>query len=240
MPIKKSQGNMYPWVDATHSHLGGECQHKCSYCYVGSSRSGRAPRYCGDIRLLDNEFNVSYDKKTLERVCGKFPATIFIEHMNDLFEKDVPSEFIIKILDHCKKYPDNTYVLQTKNPARFQEFLGDLPPNRILGTTIESNRHYPNVMGNSPKPELRYDGMLDLPLEERLFVTLEPILDFDVDVLAGWIVDIMPEFLNLGADSKGNGLIEPTVEKIMELTDKLNKFGVELREKHNLNRLKQK
>ena len=63
---------------------------------------------------------------------------------------------------------------------------------------------------------------------------------FDVDILAEWIADISPEFLNLGADSKGNGLQEPTVEKIMLLVDKLHEMGIELREKHNLNRLKQK
>jgi protein gp37 len=69
------------------------------------------------------------------------------------------------------------------------------------------------------------------------FVTIEPVLDFDVDVLAGWIAEIRPEFLNLGADSKRNNLPEPTVEKVMELVDKLKEYGIELREKHNLQRL---
>jgi len=238
MPIKESRGNMYPWVDATHSRLGGECQHKCSYCYVGSSRFGRAKRYCGAIRLLDQESSIKYDKQTLTRVCGKFPATIFVEHMNDLFAENVPSIFILDVLENCCKYPENTYVLQTKNPKRFIDFLEECPPQRIFGTTIESNRHYPDVMGNSPTPKDRYDAMMCLPLDERVFVTLEPILDFDVDVLANWVADIAPEFLNLGADSKGQGLKEPTVAKIMQLVDKLNEFGIELREKSNLSRLK--
>jgi len=240
MPIKESKGNMYPWVDATHSHLGGECQHKCSYCYVGSSRFGRAERYCGEIRVLPQESSVKYDEKTLKKVCGKYPATIFVEHMNDLFAKNVPSKFISEILRYCNEYPDNTYVLQTKNPSRFFEFYDKLPPKRILGTTIESNRHYPNVMGNAPKPEDRYEAMCHLPLEERVFITLEPVLDFDIEVLASWIADINPEFLNLGADSKGQGLEEPTVEKIMSLVDRLHVLGIELREKSNLNRLKAK
>jgi len=238
MPLKKSQGNMYPWVHATHSHLGGECQHKCSYCYVGTSRFGRAERYCGPIRLLDRELNVEYDKKNMLRVCGKYPATIFIEHMNDLFAHNVPSDFITKVLNHCSKYPDNTYVLQTKNPERFNEFIGGFPPNRILGTTIESNRHYPDVMGNSPLPVDRFNAMLSLSKDYRIFLTLEPILDFDVDILASWISLIRPEFLNLGADSKGQGLEEPTVEKIMSLVDRLHVLGIELREKSNLSRLK--
>ena len=95
-------------------------------------------------------------------------------------------------------------------------------------------------MGNAPVPEDRYEAMMNLPLEEKLFLTLEPILDFDINVLASWVADINPEFLNLGADSKGNGLQEPTVEKIMALTNKLHEIGIELREKHNLNRLKER
>jgi hypothetical protein len=33
MPLKKSEGNMYPWVTHTHSHLAGACPHECK-CYV--------------------------------------------------------------------------------------------------------------------------------------------------------------------------------------------------------------
>ena len=61
---------------------------------------------------------------------------------------------------------------------------------------------------------------------------------FDVDIFAKWIAEINPDFINLGADSKGHNLPEPTVEKIMQLVKKLKKYGVELREKHNLQRLK--
>ena len=37
MPLVKSTGNMYSWVDCMHTHLGGECPHKCSYCYANTS-----------------------------------------------------------------------------------------------------------------------------------------------------------------------------------------------------------
>ena len=62
-------------------------------------------------------------------------------------------------------------------------------------------------------------------------------MDFDVDILAGWIAKINPKFLNLGADSKNHNLPEPTVDKIYMFADKLKEYGIELREKHNLSRL---
>ncbi len=60
MPLKKSSGNMYPWVTHTHNHLGGECPHRCSYCYVDNPRFGRPARYTGPVRVIPDEFKVRY------------------------------------------------------------------------------------------------------------------------------------------------------------------------------------
>lgn len=228
MPLKKSAGNMYPWVTHTHSFLGGECPHKCVYCYVDNPRFGRAERYTGAIRLIEAEFKVNYG-------TGK---TIFIEHMNDLFSKEVPSEFIAKIMDHCKKWPENTYVFQTKNPARYMAgSFGTWPKNFILGTTIETNREMPGI-SEAPDPMSRIRAMSRLFNTIPKFITIEPVLDFDVDVFAAMIASVKPFFVNLGADSKDHNLPEPTVEKVMALVAKLDEYGIELREKHNLQRLK--
>jgi len=72
MPLIKSTGNMYSWVTDMHTHLGGDCPHACSYCYVntGFMNTPRPKRYCGPLRLIEQEFNVNYG-------TGK---TIFIEH----------------------------------------------------------------------------------------------------------------------------------------------------------------
>jgi hypothetical protein len=166
--------------------------------------------------------------------------TIFIEHCNDMFSASVPTDMINLILEHCWKFTDNTYVFQSKNPARFIPFVNVgllFPPKIILGTTIETNRNIPDI-SKAPRPRERAEAMVSLPREIRKFITVEPVLDFDVDILAGWIAEIRPEFLNLGADSKGHNLPEPTLDKILALTEKLAEYGIELREKHNLERLK--
>lgn len=75
-------------------------------------------------------------------------------------------------------------------------------------------------------------------IDGRKMITIEPILDFDVDILASWIAEIRPEFLNIGADSKGHKLPEPTQEKVEEFILKLKSYGIEVREKKNLKRLK--
>lgn len=227
--LKKSQGNMYPWTSHTHSHLGGECPHKCVYCYMNHPRFGRAARYTGRVRLIESELSVNYG-------TGK---VIFIEHTGDIMARDVPSEFVDKILTHCRAYPRNEYVFQSKNPRRFLEFRGKFPPKIMLGTTIETNRTIEGI-SEAPTPEQRYWGILSLRILAAncpTFLTIEPVLDFDVRILGAWIINLDPHFVNIGADSKNHKLVEPRREKVLALMDYLKKSGIELREKHNLNRL---
>jgi DNA repair photolyase len=229
--LKKSSGNMYPWVTHTHSHLGGECPHHCSYCYVDNPRFGRAKRYVGEVRIIPEELEVNYGSD----------RTIFIEHTGDLFASAIPATFIMAVLQHCCRYPDNIYVFQTKNPKVYIEFLGYFPAHCMFGTTIETNRHIRKI-SDAPDPELRYKAMtmlnqLLIGVVNKVFVTLEPILDFDVGILGSWIVDIRPDFVNIGADSKGHNLREPSKEKILALIQYLSEHGIEVRQKRNLDRL---
>jgi DNA repair photolyase len=214
---------MYPWVTHTHCHLGGECPHKCSYCYV-SSFPFKPEKYQGSLRLIDKEFSVKYG-------TGK---TIFIENCNDLFAEDVPGKFIVSVIGHCNQWPDNTYVFQTKNPRRYIKFLSRLPEKSILGCTIETNR---GTLPFSTAPFTSSRAMAMEMLDARKFITVEPIMDFDPDILIPWIIEARPEFVNIGADSKGHNLPEPPEWKIIKLIHDLKTAGIEIREKHNLNRM---
>jgi len=237
MPLKKSAGNMYPWVTHMHTHLGGECPHKCSYCYVGDSipkrfrkapnATGRPPRYSGPLRMLASELNVGYG-------AGR---TIFIDHCNDLFAEDVPTHWIMDVLDHCATFPDNVYVYQTKNPDRFRDFLAWTLPDCMLGCTLETNREISSSISLAPIPVARATAMRALSGVRKLFVTIEPIMDFDVPILADWLQEIRPAFVNIGADSKHHNLPEPSRDKVLALIDVLGFFGIEIRNKHNLSRL---
>jgi DNA repair photolyase len=227
MPLTKSKGNMYQWVTHTHAHLGGECPHKCSYCYVDNPRFGRPEKYKGPVRLLLSELSVEYGK-------GK---KIFIDHCNDLFAQAVPQDFIYRILDHCAQWPDNIYVYQTKNPYRFKDFISWTQPDCMIGCTIETNRDMPDSVSLAPRPISRYMAMKDLSHVRKAFITIEPVMDFDVDILAGWIIDIKPDFVNIGADSKKHGLPEPSADKVIQLIEALNGAQIEIREKHNLDRI---
>lgn len=231
MALNKATGDMYTWITHTHNPLGGDCPNDCEYC---STKDGKRRfrtirnKYSGTIRLIENELKVKYGR-------GKI---IFMVNCRDLFAKGVILHFIMPVLEHACKWPDNTYVWQTKNPARFLEIDPSLfPPKSIYGTTIETNRDYlTKKIGAAPSPSERMLAMCEV--RSPKFVTIEPIMDFDVNVLADWLVKIKPDFINIGADSKKHNLPEPSSEKINALIDKIKKMnGTELRIKDNLARL---
>lgn len=231
MPLTKSKGNMYPWVTHTHTHLGGKCAHECSYCYVQAiaKRFGHE-RYTGELRLVETEFSVNYGK---DRV-------IFVEHCNDLFANAVPDAWILRILEHCRAYPDNTYVFQTKNPDKMLRYLNVMPVNRLLGCTLETNE--PDVIlkvsPTAPLPFSRCEAMKQLSdVGEKTFFTVEPILSCRGWNLAHGIANANPAFVNIGADSKGIGLPEPKKCEILALIAWLEEYQIEIRQKSNLQRL---
>jgi hypothetical protein len=118
------------------------------------------------------------------------------------------------------------------------DYLSEMPPAVILGTTIETNRPTPEV-SHAPLPRDRFEAMLWLRKNSpnKLFVTVEPILRFDLAELVDWIAALRPDFLNIGADSKNRGLDEPSRAEVVALVAELKRRGVEVREKHNLQRL---
>lgn len=228
MGLNKVKGNMYEWVTHTHTHLAGKCPHECVYCSIQDMQR-RFPDlpYSGPLRLKEEEFKVNYGE-------GK---TIFVENCNDLFADAVSSDWIERIVDHCRQWPDNTYVFQTKNPARMfgLRHLLLIPKDALLGCTVETNRE--NDLGCAPLRGERLAVVAKVKKDFKTFVTIEPVMDFDLDEFARMLISASPLFMNIGADSKGHGLPEPSFKKVMALVDRLTAAGIEVREKRNLERL---
>jgi protein gp37 len=181
------------------------------------------------------DHSVRLDEKDLETKFGE-GKIIFVGHLCDMWGPWIPKEWIADVLERCVAYPDNVYVFQSKNPGRFCEFKFPHPARTLLGTTIETDRYPKGFQTKAPSIEERVGAMINLyPL--RRFVTIEPIMDFDLSNLLRIIKMIKPEFVTIGADSKGHGLKEPDPEKVLKLIDGLNDMEVEIRQKSNLERL---
>ena len=219
--LRESKGNMYTWVTHEWNPIKGECSHGCSYCYM--KRWGKQ----NPIHLCLGEFKDNLGE-------GK---TIFVVSGSDLFADNVPEGWILKTLDHCKSF-NNTYLFQSKNPGRMSWHLirKHFPLRSIFCTTIESNRVYPDVMHNSPIPSMRAAYMNRISHWGQTYVTIEPVIDFDLKEMVELIKLCNPMQVNVGADSGNNRLPEPSKEKLLALIDELKKFTV-IDQKRNLDRL---
>jgi organic radical activating enzyme len=203
--LNKQKGDMYGFVTHTWNVIKGKCPHNCEYCYMK-----RFPQK--DIHFDETEFKTDLGSGNL----------IFIGSSNDMWADNISVVWIDKILEHIEKYPGNTYLFQSKNPKRFLEFGSRLmKTNIILGTTIETNRN--NKFTGGQEAVARAESMCRLE-SSRKMVTIEPIMEFDLDELLALIKKANPEFLNIGADSKNHHLPEPSKEKILRLIKYLEKF----------------
>ena len=227
MGLNKQKGNMYDFVTHTWNTVKGPCFHDCEYCYMK-----------GRVKLRP----VRFDAKELKTDLGS-GNRIFVGSSNDMFAGNIQKEWVWDTLHHCIKYPDNVYYFQSKNPKRMILDYG-YPKRTYLGTTIETNRE--NDFSKAPSPSKRALALSRVVIAENLrsggkrnhktFVTIEPIMDFDLPDLVSLIKDINPDFVVIGADSRGHNLPEPPGWKIGALIKKLNEFTT-VNIKPNLSRI---
>lgn len=128
--------------------------------------------------------------------------------------------------EHQKKYPKTLFFFETKNPIRYESFAGLFPENTILSVTIETNRDYGHkIMGCAPAPVDRFTAFYSqTKLRYRKHVAIEPIMDFDMVTLLGWIRSIRPVKVAVGYDSLNNNLPEPPKSKTRMLIQALEEF----------------
>jgi len=218
MGLNVSKGNMYKFITHTWNTIKGQCYHDCTYCYM--KRWGQLK----PVRFDEKELQVNLGS-------GKF---IFVGSSCDMFTDKSYASWAFKTLNHCKLY-DNKYFFQSKNPINIPVL--NLPENSVICTTIETNRFYSEIMKNSPLPENRAKGMEYLHSKNLpLYVTIEPVIDFDLMELAELVKRCRPLQVNIGADTGRHNLPEPSPAKLIELIELLGSFTI-VKQKANLERL---
>ncbi|MCL2556874.1 MAG: phage Gp37/Gp68 family protein [Treponema sp.] len=205
--MNKSAGDMYGFVTHTWNPVKGKCGYGCSYCYVKkiARRFGKGQ---GEPRLDEKELGANLG-------TGK---NIFVCSSCDLFHDDVPRNWIWRCMERAHEFPGNKYLWHTKNPRRALDFQDRFGGNDTLCVTIESDIHRPE-MSAAPSPMDRFSSLQvwAISCDEPWMLTMEPVLDFNIEIFRGELSTMMPAQVNIGADSGGNGLPEPSAEKLREL-----------------------
>ena len=219
--LNVANGNMYGFITHTWNPIKGRCYHQCSHCYMNKLQPQN--HQCAPV-LAEYEFNRDLNEG----------EKIFVGSGIDVFAQDIPDEWIMRVLDHCAVFNDRrvgqkkiVYLFQSKNPSRFLKYLDHrVFKHAIIGTTIETNRYYPEIMVNSPRIEDRADAM-KIIAEKGFYtmITAEPLLAFDKTELVEIIRQCKPRFVNIGRESKRKVWVpEPTSTQVKELVAELREI----------------
>lgn len=225
MSLNISKGNMYEFVTHTWNTVKGKCFHDCSYCYM---------------KRWGNQRDCRFDQKELNTDLGE-GNFIFVGSSCDMFNKDIQTEWMLSTYLKCCEHPNNKYLFQSKDPFSMANLLmfekfEKKSIDMSFCTTIETNRVISEIMNQSPDPTYRAEWMSEFEGRKK-YVTIEPIMDFDMKEFVDILRLVNPSQVNIGADSGGNNLPEPSYEKVMELVQEINRFST-VHNKKNLNRLK--
>jgi uncharacterized protein YeaO (DUF488 family)/Uri superfamily endonuclease len=218
--------NMYAAARTWNPFKG--CKFDCSYCRPSfQQQAKRQMRICSKC--------YAYTPHIHPERLAKIPSAeiVFVAGNGDL--AFCPPEFVHRILDriedHNRRCPHKTYYLQSKQPECLAPFITRLPPNIVLVTTLETNQddQYERV-SLAPPPSVRFQQFKELDWPRKV-VTVEPVMDFDTDVFANWIVKLIPEYVWLGLNSRPGRvqLPEPPPEKLKSLVQRLDAAGVQMR-----------
>jgi len=213
-------------VSETWNPITG-CLHNCVYCWarrLALTKLRIFPRYRDGFvpRFNAEELRRSFKPNTLVFCCD----------MGDIFSPGVRDEWVYKVLEHIARYPKTMFLLLTKNPERYKDFLSVMPKNVILGATIETDNdelYLRHKISQAPLPSQRIKAMKQLQWNLKM-VSIEPILDF-TDRFDREVAEIKPILVYIGYDNYGNRLPEPPLRKTVSLIKFLEARGIEVRTK---------
>jgi hypothetical protein len=200
------------------------CKFDCEYC---KDSYKKLLRWNG--RLLHCPKCITYEPHTHPERLDRLPSdrVIFVLSNGDISFCD--PAFLDQVIDVMRKdrRSNRVFLLQSKDPACFTDLLGGLPQNVVLMTTVETNRDSQySWVSKAPLPSQRFQDFLKLDWDRKALV-MEPILDFDLNVILDWAKKLNPEAVFIGFESKRKcKLTEPSDFKVLNLHKELRGLGL--------------
>lgn len=216
------------------------CLHNCIYC---------VPSFQRQVKRVASRIGCSlcakyYPHEHPERLKpNKIPNSdiVFVFGDGDItFYREEYVRQVFKVIDEHerKSMKPKLYYFQSKNPICFNKYLDWFKQHTdkvILLTTLETNRdeNYEEI-SRAPKPYRRFIDFYKLDYPHKA-VTIEPVLDFDLDIFLNWMLMLKElEYIWIGYNSKPKAvsLPEPNREKLKQFIIELLRNGIRVRGKN--------
>ena len=195
------------WTDATWNPVRGctKISPGCAHCYAETF----AERFRG---VAGHPYERGFDLRTVpeklaEPLRWATPRMIFVNSMSDLFHKDVPDDYIVRVAQVMRVANWHTYQVLTKRSERLRDLLqsklADVSelPHIWWGVSVENQKH------GLP----RIEHLRAAPASIR-FLSIEPLLeDLGRVNLAGinWVIVGWRAGQEAQADAKVLGRVAP-------------------------------
>lgn len=215
-------GKMFSFITGTFNPVAGECPFDCSYCWAKSLiKRYNYAKYQGPARL---------DEKAMRKIPDK--GFIFVQDMSDI--STLQRDDAITLNTELGLRTNATYLDLTKDPNWYYKMICkgvSFPENVIFGATIETDKTI--KISKAPTPLARFNALewLAKYFPNRIFISIEPIMDFNMDTMVRHILKIRPWAVAVGYDNYHNNLPEPPLEKTRALIDRLRSYGITVYEK---------
>lgn len=167
-----SDASSIEWTDATWNPVRGcrKVSAGCKHCYAETF----AERWRGipghpyeqgfDLRLVPEKLD--------EPLRWRRSRRVFVNSMSDLFQDEIPDDFILSVFETMRQAHWHSFQLLTKRAERMRAIVSRLPaplrmlPNVWLGVSVENRKH------GLP----RVDQLRRTPAAVR-FLSVEPLIE---------------------------------------------------------------
>jgi len=161
-----AQNSKIEWTESTWNPVTGctKISAGCKNCYA--ERMALRLKAVGSPNYTKG-FKVTLHHHALEiPLRWKKPRTIFVNSMSDLFHKNIPFDFILKVFDVMSRASHHRFQILTKRSGRLLELSSRLiwPENVWMGVTVEN-----------ADCGFRIDDLRQTPAVIK-FISFEPIL----------------------------------------------------------------
>ncbi len=235
---RMTKSRMYDDVVVWNPQAG--CLFDCRYCVpTFKAQAKRQRQNCERCYKYEPH---EHPERLATMPKGGKGKTLFVCSSGDLAFATM--EFTNRIIQAVREY-DGDVLLQSKRPDIFLMYARFLPPNVILGTTLETNRDEGyKLVSKARPPTERWRQFCDLRWPRKC-VTVEPIMDFDLDNFSDMLTcvhgephaarsrTVHPAHVWFGYNSKPKQveLPEPSPEKVVALMERLVGAGIDVRGK---------
>lgn len=126
------------WTERTFNPVTGCTKYSagCVHCYAETLTR----RF---HKAFPNGFDVTLHPERLDEPKHvKKPSMFFVCSMADLFHKDVPFEYIDRVMQTIRDCPKHTFQILTKRTIRMRNYFLTrfVPRNAWIGTTVENDK----------------------------------------------------------------------------------------------------